>query len=45
MYDKRVFRGNTHNMTLLNSNLTPAQREEMRIKAERESKKVEMIKK
>ena len=24
MYDKRVFRGNTHNMNLLNSNLTPA---------------------
>jgi hypothetical protein len=24
MYDKRVFRGNTHNMNLLKSNLTPA---------------------
>ncbi len=23
MYDKRVFRGNTHNMTLLKQNLTP----------------------
>ena len=32
MYDKRVFRGNTHNMNLLNSNLTPAQKEELRIK-------------
>jgi hypothetical protein len=45
MYDKRVFRGNTHNMNLLNSNLTPAQKEDLRIKAERERKKVEMIKK
>ena len=24
MYDKRVFRGNTHNFNLLKSNLTPA---------------------
>ena len=24
MYDKRVFRGNTHNMNLLKQNLTPA---------------------
>jgi hypothetical protein len=23
MYDKRVFRGNTHNMNLLDKNLTP----------------------
>ena len=45
MYDKRVFRGNTHNMNLLNSNLTPAQKEELRIKQERENKKIEMIKK
>ena len=44
MYDKRVFRGNTHNMNLIKSNLTPAQKEELRIKAERENKKVEMIK-
>ena len=45
MYDKRVFRGNTHNMNLLKKNLTPAQKEEQRIKQEREKKKVEMIKK
>ena len=44
MYDKRVFRGNTHNMNLIKQNLTPAQKEELRIKAERERKKVEMIK-
>ena len=44
MYDKRVFRGNTHNYNLLKANLTPAQKEEARIKAERERKKVEMIK-
>ncbi len=44
MYDKRVFRGNTHNMNLIKANLTPAQKEELRIKAEREKKKVEMIK-
>jgi len=45
MYDKRVFRGNTHNANLLKQNLTPAQKEEQRIKMEREKKKVEMIKK
>lgn len=45
MYDKRVFRGNTYNMTMLKQqNLTPMQKEELRIKAEREKKKVEMIK-
>lgn len=44
MYDKRVFRGNTHNFNLLKSNLTPAQKEEQRINAEKELKKVEMIK-
>ena len=44
MYDKRVFRGNTHNYTLIKSNLTPQQKEDLRIKAEREKKKVEMIK-
>ena len=43
MYDKRVFRGNTHNIKMLKS-LTPAQKEEQRIKMEREKKKVEMIK-
>jgi hypothetical protein len=53
MYDKRVFRGNTHGMNVLrntasapsgDSNLTPAQREELRFKAEREKKKFDMIK-
>jgi hypothetical protein len=44
MYDKRVFRGNTHNMNMLKKNLTPQQQEEIRIKAERERKKIEMIK-
>ena len=44
MYDKRVFRGNTHNMNILKTNLTPAQKEDLRIKEEREIKKVEMIK-
>lgn len=44
MYDKRVFRGNTHNMNLLKTNMTPSQKEEIRIKNEREKKKVEMIK-
>ena len=44
MYDKRVFRGNTHNMTNLAKNMTPAQQEELRVKEEREKKKVEMIK-
>lgn len=31
MYDKRVYRGNTHNLNLLKQNLTPAQKEEQRI--------------
>jgi hypothetical protein len=44
MYDKRVFRGNTHNQNILKSNQTPAQKEEQRIKEEREKKKIEMIK-
>ena len=44
MYDKRVFRGNTHNLNILAQNLSPAQREEQRIKEEREQKKIEMIK-
>jgi hypothetical protein len=44
MYDKRVFRGNTHNVHALKQNLTPAQKEELRIKDEREKKKIEMIK-
>ena len=44
MHDKRVFRGNTHGMNLIKANLTPAQKEELRIKEEREKKKVEMIK-
>ena len=28
MYDKRVFRGNTHNLNILKQHLTPAQKEE-----------------
>lgn len=44
MHDKRVFRGNTHNMNLIQSNLTAAQRDELRIKEEQEKKKIEMIK-
>ena len=28
MFDKRVFRGNTHNLQNLKKNLTPAQKEE-----------------
>ena len=44
MYDKRVFRGNTHNQNVLKQHLTPSQKEEQRIKEEREKKKIEMIK-
>ena len=44
MYDKRVFRGNTHNQNLLKTNLAPAAKEEQRIQQEREKKKIEMIK-
>jgi uncharacterized protein YyaL (SSP411 family) len=43
MYDKRVYRGNTHGMNVLKE-LTPAQREELRFKAEKEKRKFEMIK-
>ncbi len=44
MYDKRVFRGNTHGMNILKEQLTPAQREDLRNKAEAEKRKFEMIK-
>ena len=44
MHDKRVFRGNTHNVNVLKQNITPSQKEEQRIKEERERKKIEMIK-
>lgn len=44
MHDKRVFRGNTHNMNLIKQNMTPSQKEDERIKQERDRKKVEMIK-
>jgi TRAP-type C4-dicarboxylate transport system substrate-binding protein len=44
MYDKRVFRGNTHNQNILKQHLNPSQKEEQRIKEEREKKKIEMIK-
>ena len=41
MYDKRIFRGNTHSK---NQALNPAEKDALRIKEEREMKKVEMIK-
>jgi len=47
MHDKRVFRGNTHGMGNLKTNdknLTASEKDEHRIKAERENKKIEMIK-
>jgi len=43
MHDKRVFRGNTHNMNTL-ANMTAAQKDEHRIRQEQETKKIEMIK-
>lgn len=44
MHDKRVFRGNTHNMNLLQTNMTASQKDDQRIKVEQEKKKIEMIK-
>ncbi len=47
MYDKRVFRGNTHGMHTLKGsekNQTAAEKDAARIKAEHEAKKIEMIK-
>jgi radial spoke head protein 3 len=47
MYDKRVFRGNTHGIHTLKGsekNMTAAEKDEVRIKAEREVKKIDMIK-
>lgn len=44
MHDKRVFRGNTHNMNLIQANMTAQQKDEQRIKEEQERKKIEMIK-
>ncbi len=34
MHDKRVFRGNTHNMNLIQANMTAQQKDELRIKEE-----------
>ena len=52
MFDKRVFRGNTHAMHLVKKlnqpggqpTLSPQQKDDMRVAAEKERKKVEMIK-
>ena len=47
MFDKRVFRGNTHAMHLvkkMGTALSPQQKDNMRVEAEKERKKVEMIK-
>lgn len=44
MHDKRIFRGNTHNMNLIQANMTAQQKDELRIKEEQERKKIEMIK-
>lgn len=47
MYDKRVFRGNTHGVNALKAsdkNLTASEKDEKRIAADRETKKIEMIK-
>ena len=44
LFNNKVFRVNTHNIHALNSNLTPAQKEKLWIKDEREKKKIEMIK-
>lgn len=44
MHDKRVFRGNTHNMNLIQANMTAQQKDDLRIKEEQERKKIEMIK-
>jgi hypothetical protein len=47
MHDKRVFRGNTHGINNLKTNeknFTAAEKDEQRITADRENKKIEMIK-
>lgn len=44
MHDKRIFRGNTHNMNLIQANMTAQQKDDLRIKEEQEKKKIEMIK-
>lgn len=46
MYDKRVFRGNTHGMNLLKGDkkMTAQEKDAARIKHEREKKKIDMIK-
>lgn len=44
MHDKRVFRGNTHNMKVIQPNLTAQQKDEQRIHEEQEKRKIEMIK-
>ena len=44
MHDKRVFRGNTHNMKVIQPSLTAQQKDEQRIHEEQEKRKIEMIK-
>lgn len=47
MYDRRVFRGNTHGMNMLKTadlKMTAAEKDAARIKREREQKKIDMIK-
>ena len=44
MHDKRVFRGNTHNMKLIQTGLSAQQKDEQRIHEEQERRKIEMIK-
>ena len=44
MHDKRVFRGNTHNMKLIQTGLSAQQKDEQRIHQEQERRKIEMIK-
>jgi hypothetical protein len=44
MHDKRVFRGNVHNLTNLRKAMTPAEADDMRVTREKEVKQEEMLK-
>lgn len=44
MHDKRIFRGNVHNLSNLRKALTPAEADEQRVTREKETRQEEMLK-
>ena len=44
MHDKRIFRGNVHNLTNLRKAMTPAEQDDARVTREKEERQEEMLK-